>query len=258
MNPAIASPALSRRGRCPIPRPAGPRRRTAPAAKPKPMTSADLDQKTAAERDRQAKLLSAKKSALPYRDALLKQFPASPRIASAEYHAGILLWQMQQWTDAAAVFNKLVTAYPKDPLTGDAYVRLIDIDLEDTFSLKDAETASAAAVKWASWNMDAPPAAQPDADSAPVEPCAHSAPRSATGCEGIRLRHLPAAGLTAYMDQKMDQAAELLKEAGPYDTTHRAQMGGGVETGISRLISIAQRAHQAGYARGTPAAAQGR
>ena len=91
---------------------------------------------------------SALQDALPNWLKLIAQYPTSPYLPEALYHAAKLQLAADQWKPASENLEKLVKDFPASPWAGDAYVVLIDIKLERLLDLEGAQKYADLAVRW--------------------------------------------------------------------------------------------------------------
>ena len=160
----------------------------------KPLTAKERAAKEKAEEERLAALLKAKGEALPYWQELITRYPKSPRVEQAMYNAGVLLCELAEaapaaraekaWKDAAFMLNRFCEFYPKSPLAGDAYVRQVDIAMEQMFDLDLAQKLSDTAIEWANaaeGNLKGSRVSQPEAAWAmPSNPLSEDCVENAT------------------------------------------------------------------------------
>jgi tetratricopeptide (TPR) repeat protein len=211
-------------------------------AKPKkPLTPQQQEElKAKAEKERIAALLKAKREAIFCWQRILDHYPKSPRVEHALYYIGLLRYEAavaaplsdakKKWQEASSTFAKLCDTYPKSTHAGDAYVRQIDIALEQTFDFKQAISLADRAVEWAktqkvevTTNPDGRPTADAFAAAAMyINGVAASLPawgdtgeqRSDAVLDDLYNLYLRA-GMIAYLQDNYKQAAEYLKAAGP-------------------------------------------
>jgi len=208
-------------------------------------------------RERLAAFVKAKGAALPYWYEIIQRYPQSPRCEQAFYNAGILLCELAEaadaagqrssqseaaWKKAAFMLDKFTEQYPKSPLAGDAYVRLIDVALERLFDLDLARRVSASAAVWASLlaDVDARPsdASRNLFESLPwrKREDQHKPKNLIFSRYGCYLR----AGIIAYLSgntaeaQKQFAAAKLVAPSQGFDVVQ-----GTIPKGIERLASAA-------------------
>jgi len=202
-------------------------------------SAADRAKAAAAERARLAAYGKARCKALPYWRQLIEGFPESPYAEPAMYNVGVLLYETEQFAEAAEVLNRFVGTYPKSLWAGDAYVKLIDVALERMFNLPAAQSLAARAVPWAKnvrggtiANTDQLP---PDRSAWSVSSAQPSAGLIRYACYSLYLR----AGLVFHLNGQSDRASEMFEAGALVDSTERKKFG--VETGLERLTKIAQR-----------------
>jgi TolA-binding protein len=228
-----------------LPAAAQPARTPAATLKPTPPKSAEDLAK--AEKDRLANLKKALAESAAYWTELIKRYPESPRCEQAFYNLGVIYCECEQWKEAGEMLGKFVKGYPRSPLAGDAYIRLIDIALERMFDLKLAREHSDLGVGWAKGLAVASAGSEKPDSSKPRE----DGPRLAEAwrgplpapetvgtkpvCYGLYLR----AGILAYLDQKREQAIEMFRAAEPFAAPEYSSVHGVVPTGTQRVIELA-------------------
>lgn len=252
LRPAPAAPAApAPKPPAPVARPATPTTNPGGAAS-KPAVPLDKDGKpivwfppdytaaVKAGKERFAAVQEARALALPYWQELVKRYPKSPRHEQALYDAGATLHEMAKTAlagradrllqQAASTLKQFCELYPKSLSAGDAYVRQLDIALEETFDMKLAVTLSEQAVQWAKSqpvrittesNGTLTKEALADAAKAVKEAVVvlppwymliSPSPRAILDdLYNLYLR----AGIVAYLQEKYDEAAKLLEASGP-------------------------------------------
>lgn len=164
---------------------------------------------------RLAQYLKARGEALPHWLEIVKRYPKSPRVEPAKYHLGVLACEAEQWNDAAKVLADFVKTYPNSRWAGDAYVRLIDINLERLFELPAARAYATAGVNWAktqpaksaSASTKAPPWALAD----------HDKPLGSNALKSVKYDVYLRAGVIGCLVGNFDHAIRMLSAAKPLE-----------------------------------------
>lgn len=140
--------------------------------------NAKSDKLTPAERKVRQELLAqriqSQAKALPYWQQLIERYPDSPRLEYALYRTGTILHNNanliaetaagtkgaerrgivkqlnQQWEDSLRACKRLTDEFPTSELAGDAYLKQIDIALEQLFDAGMARQAASASINWVS------------------------------------------------------------------------------------------------------------
>ena len=200
----------------------------------------ELAAQAKAEKERLAALLKAKGEALPYWQQILERYPNSPRCEQAFYYAGVLLYQMaevaptgkskQLWEDAASRLSRFCERYPKSFYAGDAYVRQIDIELEQKYDAKAAIVLTDQGIQWAkSQNVNVVTkidgVATPESvaiatkvikdASAPAPTWEQGGTKPAASLLDDLYNLYLRAGILAYIQEKYDEASQYFDAAGP-------------------------------------------
>ena len=185
-----------------------------------------------------AALEAARSEALPYWVKLTTQFPKSPHLPEALYHAGVLFSEGAKPNpeESVVAFERLTKEFPNSPWTGDAHVRLIDVKLEQQFDLPGAEKHAQAAAKWLETVDKAAleKATRPLGDSSSSLATDH---RPLTTAYAIYLR----AGLIEYLNERCPKAVEWFEKAKPFAPERNlVVVHGHIPTGIEKLIDLAK------------------
>ena len=125
----------------------------------------------------------------------------------------------QSWKDVASALDAFCQTYPQSQLSGVAYVRQIDVELERLF---DLNSARAVATKGEAWTarfagVDAESSPQTQTAVAPWErlPAAPDPAAVKFAVYDLRLRDI----LTSYLSEDYDKASGLLAANGPLQPT---------------------------------------
>ncbi|MBN2024188.1 MAG: tetratricopeptide repeat protein [Pirellulales bacterium] len=175
-------------------------------------------------------------AALPHWLRLTDQFPRSPRLPEALYHAGKLLAEGGQPAPdkAVAAFERLVERYPNSPWTGDAHVWLFDVKLEHQLDLDAAEAHADRAIRWLERLDEA-------ATAKDLARLGDDAPAGLRTVRQVKYDVYLRAGLLQYLRQKPKQAAECFAKAKPFTPPRDfVVVQGTIPTGIERLIAAVE------------------
>jgi len=206
-------------------------------------SAADRAKAAAAERARLAAYRQARCEALPYWRQLIKGFPESPYAEPAMYNVGVLLYETEQFAEAAELLNRFVAAYPKSLWAGDAYVKLIDVALERMFDLPAAQSLVPKGIQWVRGIKE-----DSDADGQSACPLKQELAIWRPSFEAVETVNLKLtayrlylrAGLAAYAADDLVDAAAWFRLADkcdpprPYQVVH-----GQVPSGVERLAAWA-------------------
>lgn len=224
---------------------------------PEPAKSAEqIKKEKAAQQERELKWLQARSASLPIWKELIDRYttkgedgkltPTSPRVEDAAFRAGLLLADLEQWKDAVATLDRAVKMFPASQYAGGALVRLIDIELEELFSLPPAREYATAAVAWANTFTGKPTGAAADgaasAEAAPVVALfsAKLPPLDAATLKNIKYQVYLRTGLIAYLGQDFAKASTMFETARPLTPPRGYTVVGQVPTGVEQMIAVAK------------------
>lgn len=97
----------------------------------------------------QQKAQRHRRTAMTYLSELAKRYPESSHIAIARYHAALLPLEAGEFDTARNALQIFVSLHPKSIWSGDAYVRLINLQLEHDYDIAAARATTETAVQWA-------------------------------------------------------------------------------------------------------------
>ncbi|MBN2272117.1 MAG: tetratricopeptide repeat protein, partial [Sedimentisphaerales bacterium] len=220
----------------------------------KPPTEKECEAAKKAEQERLATRAKAFGEVLPYWQELTERYPESPRCEPAMYNTGLLLYEIavatdssdqsriktkQAWKTALATLSRFTDTFPQSLEAGDAYVRQIDIVLEQMLDIKQSLRLIESGLAWAeAQDVDLETHADGSLTTGTINRAIQSLsqtdqslpiwadrgqllqPRSLLDVlYNLHLR----AGILAYAQEDYDQAVDHFKAAGPAHLTDGMQ-----------------------------------